>query len=122
MSEAKHTPGPWYFDCNHFGTMPHAANIIRSQKDGDNGISDSDGLMVVGVGDCGWEDFGDAPSLSDADAALISAAPELLDSLENLAAAFETMLCHAAMPEADRLQRERLLGSAKDAIAKATGE
>jgi hypothetical protein len=42
-----------------------------------------------------------------------TAAPELLESLENMSAAFETMLAHFDMPEGDRVQRERLLQEAK---------
>jgi hypothetical protein len=51
---------------------------VRSFKEGDNGVSDpKSGVMVVGVGDCGWEDC-DGPRLSPANARLIAAAPDLL--------------------------------------------
>ena len=99
------TPGPWQCDCNQFGTMPTCQPIVRTSNDGDNGVSDRDGIMIVGVGDCGWEDC-DGPGFKDADAGLIAALRNSAPAL--LAAARENIRLRAVV-EAAREDRRLLL-------------
>jgi hypothetical protein len=114
----EHTKGPWEVDCNQWGTMPWSGLIVRTRNDGDNGESDHDGLMIVGVGDCGWNNLKYSmpilgPQLSEADARLIAAAPDLLAVCQELAesAAYWSEY-DVPLGIVDRL---------KAAIAKATG-
>lgn len=95
--ERKATAGPWRCDCNQFGTMPTCQPIVRTSNDGDNGVSDRDGIMIVGVGDCGWEDC-DGPGFKDADAGLIAALRNAAPAL--LAAARENARLRALIDEA----------------------
>ena len=55
---------------------------------------------------------------------IAAAASELLEALDNAAAALETLLATYGdeMPEGDQMQREKVLAEARAAIAKATGE
>ena len=73
------TPGPWTVDCNQFGSMPTCQFIVRSR--GDNGVAERDGVMVVGIGDCGFDDC-DGPSLTMANARLIAAAPSMFAAIK----------------------------------------
>ena len=68
---SNHTPGPWVFECEDFGT--YGSNFWLESKSGDEiicqGETEHDGVLIKG------EDF-------VANARLIAAAPELLDVLE----------------------------------------
>ncbi len=101
MSE--HTPGPWSYKHNgHYfdvGVIEEGRDMVYPD-------------VCMGVRSC-----------SEADARLIAAAPDLLESLDNVSAAFETLLAHygPSMSEADRVQRERLFQDARATIRKARG-
>lgn len=103
--ETKHTPGPW-----RTGT-PYATGGNQCRRvpivGGDNG-PDEEVIAVVGGG---------LASPCDANARLISAAPELLEALEDLAS-----LAEAAMREVGEYDIEAELADARAAIAKATGD
>ena len=92
MNISKHTPGPWLIDRNN------KTNIFC-------------------IGPCIAEEDGGIPWLdvSEADARLIAAAPDLLDALIDCVAVMESELKGLAV-----IQPE--LAYAKSAIAKATGE
>jgi hypothetical protein len=75
MSEAKHTPGPW----NAIQWSCHARTTVVAQ------VGDTTETRLVGtlvVAECAGH--GRNASESEADAALIAAAPELLDAAESL--------------------------------------
>jgi len=112
----KHTPGPWSVDCNQFGTMPTCHNIVRNCSDGDNGVSDRNGVMVVGVGDCGWDDC-DGPSLSIENATLIAAAPVLLEACQRSLAAFESYARWTGAVGAVGIEIDLLRAAIKKAVA-----
>ena len=79
MENATHTPGPWYWDKVSTGHV----------------IVDSEGFTIV-----------DSSPMSEADARLIAAAPEMLEALQRL-----------VHPAADDTDVEHAL----DVIARATG-
>ena len=129
-----HTPGPWRVDCNQWGTMPWSGWIVRTCNDGDNGESDPDGLMIVGVGDCGWDDLKHnmpiiGPQLSEADACLIAAAPDLLAALKDAANELNRIRARDGVPyTADGHRSDvseewfsQVVENGFNAIAKATG-
>ncbi len=92
MSAAQHTPGPWHVHQPYSNSLPHIRN--------------ADGVYVM-----------DAPQRADgyhakvrqmADARLISAAPELLEIVQQLIACHDEPMCPA-------------LDVARAVVAKATG-
>lgn len=112
---SKHTPGPWNVDCNQFGTMPTCQYIVRSSAADDNGVSNKGGVMIVGVGDCGWSDC-DGPSLTSANAHLIAAAPDTYAACVGLLDAIHDSMTH----ESQRFHAAQI-DAARAAIAKAEG-
>ena len=85
----KHTPGPWHYQPGRNSRPPY---VIRGSEGG---------FVVVGM----------TADRQEADAALIAAAPELLEALEGMVAEFG-IHCDSNSP----------LGAACAAIAKAKGE
>ena len=106
----KHTPGPWRYQPGRDSRPPY---VIRGSEGG---------FVVVGM----------TADRQEADAALIAAAPELLEALEKRAQA-DAAYAQLALSDVDPDPHERLLqqiedaeDAAKDAaraaIAKAKGE
>jgi hypothetical protein len=103
---ATRTPGPW--EIHHWGDCEadiHGSDgtLVCSMRDGDTSQEDSDA--------------------SDADAALIAAAPSLLEGIDQVCAALETLMAQHgdSMSEDDRRSRYEALGSARRAQANAEG-
>ncbi len=70
----------WFVDCNHFdGMLNGAQTIVREVRNNNNGIND--GLMIVGINQIDKNVNG---GLSDDDAKLIAACPEMIDALERI--------------------------------------
>ena len=103
MSETKHTPGPWVADDNEGFSM---WKIYSRMSPSGSGVQGSRVADVIG-------DSAEA----DANAALIAAAPELLEALRLLLAECEHQAWIGNMPD-DRVE----FGIARAAIAKAKGE
>lgn len=80
MKEAKHTPGPWSIGAEGTGNMDHPCTIP---------VQSLDSRYVAEV----WADVADKPA--KANAALIAAAPELLEALK----AARTNVAYAHQPE-----------------------
>jgi hypothetical protein len=100
MSEAKHTPGPWWIE-----TGPDVDLINHV------GISADDHSMLA---QAVWKmDDDERSPMCEANAHLIAAAPDLLDALQSIVASAEDG-CAAI--------NTRFLITAKAAIAKATGK
>lgn len=75
MSDFKGTPGPWFVD----------RNGIEARWNIDNEDGDSVAITNQLVGDRDWE-------IRDANTALIAAAPELLESLQELFADYKQLV------------------------------
>ena len=89
---SKHTPGPWAYD--------------RNQET----LTGADGAHVMTLGDC-WPQGGNP---NEWDAALIAAAPDLLEALEGMMSCFDDGVGeHWSAKELD---------AARAAIARAKGE
>ena len=91
MSNAQHTPGPWFvaaFGLNKVATITNVTSIYSDVRPGDKSIA--------------------------ADACLIAAAPELLEALQRLSAQCERL----RLPGQTESDAER---TARAVIAKATG-
>lgn len=103
MSEAKHTPGPWFTHREGFSTIYVEARIC--------------GGLLQEIAACGPTAEGSAQQ--EANARLIAAAPELLGALQALDEAY----CRAGTPltREERAEDRRRLITARAAIAKATG-
>lgn len=97
MTEAKHTPGPWFVHGPSVGTGPSEA--------------DSCGYEVAHILNP-YKGCVGARDRVDANARLIAAAPELLEALEKTQILLERM----GMQSSDEYQENRA------AIAKATGQ
>lgn len=103
-TEAKHTPGPWHVD-----EPPYEFNRYISgnaHKDGDDWVSTSVAKVL-----------GNATSrnVTEANARLIAAAPELLDAVKELADLMDAVRDGNYAPDSFTTQ------PARAAIAKATG-
>lgn len=103
---ATRTPGPW--EIHHWGDCEvdiHGSDgtLVCSMRDGDTAQDDSDA--------------------SDADAALIAASPSLLESIDQVCAALETLMAQHgdSMSEDDRRGRYAAIGAARKAQANAEG-
>lgn len=102
MSETKHTPGPWEVFTG--AGIPHP------------GIEGS-GISIVVFGAKGERDMGvlgRTPKQAIANARLIAAAPELLDAL--------TAIIEIGKRDLTNPKYDSYFDTARDAIAKATGE
>jgi hypothetical protein len=107
MTQAKHTPGPWW--------------TLRTRSN-----------LRVSINGKGWTRFAkvvvrmnDADHDSDeglANARLIAAAPELLEALRELNAALNDGLCNSGIPGFDSGRLGRAQDAATVAIAKAEGQ
>ena len=93
MSETKHTPGPWQTD--ESGHRIEWSNWIIAN-----------GVMIAAV-----TETSQAPEISDANARLIAAAPDLLGALSDILAAY-------SIPLEKDLQRASL-AKGRDAVARA---
>lgn len=98
-----HTPAPWTIEYDHATNTPE---LIRAPFDGE--MLDVASVLCSETGN------------SEADASLISAAPELLAVAEQALAAFN-YLSIKAKSKADREEFKRRETAARYAIAKATG-
>jgi hypothetical protein len=99
--EAKHTPGPW-----------HTAEILDEGKLTIEVRAPNENPLAV-VLQCGT-----ASCLSNA--RLLAAAPDLLKALQELEPFFDSLICYAStMAE---YEPNRIVGDARAAIAKATGD
>lgn len=104
MSNAKHTPGPWYV----FGNG-HCVGGPFSSDD-----PDESGRKTAGIAMCGMRLR--SPDESEANARLIAAAPDLLTTLEHIAGVSKRHTDGSARFDAE------LLKDIRKAIAKAKGE
>lgn len=94
----KHTPGPWHEDC-----APDAQGFVTIRPDDGHGEPELDAEPIATVYEASH-------------AALIAAAPELLEALQEAVACLETRIRGALLnSEPDRIGRMRA------AIAKAEG-
>lgn len=105
MTDTKHTPGPWTWECES-GEWPDHALIGR----------DGDSVMSWDF-DLGFS-FGEA-----ADQHLIAAAPDMLEALERIEKWFDTdvEILDAMSPD-ERADHERQHQMIRDSIAKARGD
>jgi hypothetical protein len=110
--EAKHTPEPWFSPARSFGTRYVEARI--------------GGGLLQEVAACGPTE---QPLQQEANARLISAAPELLEALRELL--IDMQIAQSNMTDAAKRDRHWVgcaeaiqprVDAAKSAIAKATGE
>ena len=108
-NKMKHTPGPWILCQPASVTMPRNGSVIY-------GFSDVDGWAVIA--ECVPNTREDGSQIFDrkANAALIAAAPELLEALKAIRAEYgdctkPTMIC-----------AQRMFNIARAAIAKAEGK
>lgn len=104
MSEAKHTPGPWFTHREGFSTVYIEARI--------------GGGLIQEVAACGPTNQGSEQQ--EANARLIAAAPELLEALRGLDEAYCRAGTHLTREE--RTEDRKRLIAARAAIAKATGQ
>lgn len=106
MSAAKHTPGPWFTKREGFSTVYVEARIGQG--------------MLQEVAACGPTEAG--PAQQDANARLISAAPDLLDVARKFVAWSEAENNHKETTFWERVDMVRELdAAAAAAIAKAEG-
>lgn len=100
-----HTPAPWTW---------WTSNSWRRLRHDNRGVSTNVLLPTVQWGD-GQPDI----DVSEADAALIAAAPELLDALKDAVEALEWIMRASNLPVRDPPTEASTLGKARAAIAKA---
>ena len=98
MSEVKHTPGPWKFDPEDDSIVGHDVHLSIATIDH--------------IDEGGEKGFNFGP-ISSANARLIAAAPELLQTLQAAVAYFDA--------PGDGCYSDAQLDAARAAIAKATG-
>lgn len=106
FSDDGHTTGPWSCDYGGEGVYSDTgAEVARVVP----GVSD-DGVPISGAE-------------MESNQRLIAAAPDLLESIDQVCAALETLMAHYghAMCEADRISRYAALGAARRAQANAEG-
>lgn len=116
MSAAGHTPGPWSYDGDGF----ESAAAADTGTDGYTVFSvDAEGQLVENI--CNIDDAGD-DLISEANARLIAAAPELLEALRNTRAALAYAL--SEMSDAEPLYQKVIATEkhAAETITKAGGE
>lgn len=114
---AAHTPGPWFFEM-HPSTVgrPQVLSIQTRAKFDD--LEDDDDPTLAGIYSLLPEDY--------ANARLIAAAPDLLEALQNLRAAYsepdDRICCNGSMCGCQgATKRDIAEHYAKEAIARATG-
>jgi hypothetical protein len=108
MSEAKHTPGPWEWVAHGEYGYSALTNSVNSEVLATGGFNDGD-YPVTWMGE----------EMSDADARLIAAAPELLEALVELSVIVESLLeVVPRITDIDSFTTQ----PARAAIAKATGK
>ena len=114
MSEAKHTPGPWSIHFQPVISKPMAALELSKLVEGTQEFS---GVlpMVVGPGGLCTAVTGCGPA-GVANARLIAAAPDLLESLK------ACLQCFAEMTGRKPGFVEDSIAMSKEAITKATGD
>ncbi|MCK8669409.1 hypothetical protein M1M11_31485 [Pseudomonas azerbaijanoccidens] len=116
MAEQKHTPGPWF--------SPDGKTIKQDYRS--IGLSESAGCMIGAVmgGPTSGPTFIEVAEEVEANTRLIAAAPELLQALQNLEVAMNTVnYVWEKRPENMWKAMQRVdedLKSAREAIAKAT--
>jgi len=100
-NKPKHTPGPWKWQ-----------NDWKKQSYGPHGLRSMDDLISTNGEVLKWGDTGEEGiyCLNEADAALIAAAPEMLEALEYLVAIYSAIFTSTGILNAQK------------AIAKAKGE
>ena len=105
-----HTPGPWKVDNDGPDSFFIAADV---------GSPSGPWKMIAEVCNTDMASARCTSEEIEANARLIAVSPNLLESLDNTAAALETMLAHygKAMPNADYAQRNRVLDTAKQLMA-----
>ena len=101
MNNTQHTPGPWKVNANvgkrgEIGVVADAAPCV----------------IAHGMSEKHW------PEIAQANAQLIAAAPELLNALEAVLYAADTMAAHAIVTGRFDAMRDK----ARQAIAKARGQ
>lgn len=107
MSETKHTPGPWRIWSS--GVLGRGKQFIHAGK-GESPCLDKSFRCVAAIGELEM-----TPEESEANARLISAAPELLEALELCVKRMAELQEHTSYP----LAWPRVV--AMEAIAKAKG-
>ena len=110
---SKHTPGPWHYDADDKFNADRAYGIVRplgDEFDAQAGTEGATEVIAEVCGDCG-------SGTAEADARLISAAPDLLAACNELCA------CVVRIQAATNVHREgSAVTMARAAIAKATGK
>lgn len=99
------TPGPWY---------------VSDQVDGKRYVVDDAGILIADTYADSHLDFG-LPSIDnfESNATLIAAAPELLETLEEVLADLATCLFSFNVTTEDSIRREMLIERARAVIEKA---
>lgn len=99
--KTKHTSGPWYYTCGAIWKDPEAETYCIAKADRNTPET--------------------APTERDANCRLIAAAPELLEALWQLVNAYDTWIAdnHPGLKAGGY---DGMVGLARAAIAKATGE
>ena len=108
MNKTQHTPGPWNIRNPQIGTVKEDDGLITIGSDAGKHIA------TIRTGGLPYEPSTEAK----ANAALLASAPELLNALEAVLYAADTMAAHAIV--AGRFDAMRDKG--RQAIAKARGE
>lgn len=112
MAETRFTPGPWRYGIAYMPKLPSVPYDYKSGHYYDNtGVIGADGTTVVGCDE--YHVFNSA-----ADVALIAAAPELYEALEQFAAWFGPIEDNEMLGDECRA----CFALARAALAKARGE
>lgn len=100
MSEFKGTPGPWVLDAEHFGNINHISHEYHFIEAGCGFINNATG-----------KGFSISGCIFTEDARLITAAPDLLEALQNMVEAYqhEASIDNPALLEA-RMAIDKALG------------
>jgi hypothetical protein len=110
-TEAKHTPGPWTYKIMPIKPYHRVPEISICNADGHEFIRQS------------YDTYSDQAMLSEFDACLIAAAPEMLEALEKLTYAMLQAMIEENWGKGmyDGVLRGGAFRTAKSAIAKAKG-